>query len=347
MREQRLGRKFTRRQFLYTTAGAGLFFLGGCGGDTGGSATSGEATTSGEAASFPEQPIRIVVPYAAGGSTDQTARAMADIVKFDQSVSVENREGGNGVIGTSELADSAPNGNGYTLLMVSNGAFATEPVLRGGVPFSLDDFVGITGVLQEPPVLAVRADSPWETIDDLAEGTELNEPLRTGQSGAGSWLRLAHGGLYNELGIETNNVPFGGGAPAVTALLGNEIQSVVAAPGELGQYLESGEVRALGVFTEERTNVLPEVPTFVEQGYDFSVNVWQFLLAVAGTPDQTVEILRNKFRAVFETERYQQFVEDNQYPTREVPGDEVINELRQDRQQAEELAESLNVEASQ
>ncbi|WP_158542781.1 tripartite tricarboxylate transporter substrate binding protein [Phytoactinopolyspora halophila] len=322
----------TRREFLLTTAGAGasLFLVNSCS-DQGSSGSN-----------FPQRPITLVVGSAAGGSTDQTARALTANFQLDADISVQNREGGNQTIALAEVANEDP--DGYTLILASNGPFSTEMTLRE-VQYTIDDFVAITGVIQEPQAIAVRADSPWESLDDLLQVGASEQPLRAGQSGSGSWLRLVHDALYNRGGVDANNVPFDGSAPAIQGLLGDEIDSVVASLAELKQYVDSGDARYLGIFSEERSDLDPDVPTVQEQGYDVpAVTVTKSILAPAGVPDDVVQALRDGFADTFDTDDYQAFIDENLLEPREIGGDEVIDGLKSDQEKAQTLIEELDVD---
>lgn len=325
-------RGWTRQEFLVAGFGAcsGLM-LAGCSGGAG--------------QSFPQRPVQLVLPAAPGGSTDLLGRFLASEIQLEESVNVENREGGNGTIAAAEVASTQP--DGHTMLLSSLGAFATEPVLRE-VQYKIGDFRGITGLTNELCVLAVNADSPWQTLEDLLEDKRNSgEVVRAGQSGAGSYLRLAHDALYQEAGVETNNVPFDGGGPTVTALLGDEIDSAIAHPPELIQQAEAGDVRLIGVFSEEQSDLLPDVPTVKEEGFDIVVNVTKFLLVPADTPNEAVQTLQDAINKFTESQQYSQFLADNLFEPYDVRGEEVVEQLRQEQEQARQLIQELDVQVNQ
>jgi len=243
---------------------------------------------------YPIKPIKFICPWAAGGSSDTTLRAFASIAKdyFGQPLVVVNRAGAGGTIATTEVKGAKP--DGYTIMLDAVGVFTTQPKTRE-VSYSLDDFQTVIGLSYEPIVLAVHSNSGYKSLDDLKSA---KKNIKYGSSGTGSLPHLAQAAFFKKAGIEATNIPYKGGAPAITALLGRHVDTVAAHPGELLPYVRSGDLLMLGVFSPERYNLIPDVPTFKEQGYDLDFSVWKFILTPKGVDPEIVKILHDKFYAM-------------------------------------------------
>lgn len=296
---------------------------------------SGESNTSGDGeVDYPNSTIEIVVPWAAGGSSDLTARALAEAMStiIDQNVVVVNREGAGGTIATSDVAQQQP--DAHTLLFNAVGVFTTQPVLNE-VSYSIDDFRAVTGLTYEPIVLLVNADSPWESIDDLAAETDR---VTYGHSGAGGLPDLAQASFYEQAGVDAESVAYEGQNPAVTALLGNHVDTVAAHPGDTMQHVESGDLRVLGIFSPERFDDIPDVPTFEENGYPIDMSVWKYLLVSKETPDNVLDKLTDIVNEALEHPEYTEFLETSNLTPQHISGEEVIERLESN---AEEHGEAI------
>src|SRR5438309_11241439 len=215
--------------------------------------------------SFPSKPVRIFVPYAAGGGVDILARTLGDVVskQWGQSVVVENRPGAGGVI-ASQAVTSAP-ADGYTLIVVASG-HATNPFLYPKIPYdTFKDFAPISLLASSPNILLVRADSPFKTLADvIAQARSKPGSLSFAHAGTGTSTHLAGELLKNLARIDINAIPYKGGAPAINDLLGGQIpMSFNNGPESVGQ-LQAGTVRALAVTTASRAPFLPDVPSMAE-----------------------------------------------------------------------------------
>ena len=252
-----------------------------------------------QAASYPTKQIELVVPYAAGGGTDLVARAFADAAKnhLPVSIGVINKPGGGGAIGLSEIAAARPNGYKIGLGTVE---LTTLPSL-GMVRFKTSDFKPIARLNADPAAITVRADAPWNSYEEFMTYAKANPgKVRMGNSGAGSIWHLGAATVEDKVGVKFNHVPYGGAAPAVTALLGGAIEAVAVSPAEVGAQVASGKLKILGVMSDKREKAFPEVKTFKEQGYDISIGTWRGLGVPKGTPEPVVKILHDAFKKAME-----------------------------------------------
>lgn len=322
-----------RTLFACTTAFA---LLAGCGSNGGSEESSGGEEPS---VDYPNKPIEIVVPWSAGGSSDQTARALAEAMSanIDQNVSVVNREGAGGTTATSEIAQQQP--DAHTILLDAVGVFTTQPKLND-VQYSIDDFKAVSGLTYEPIVLFVNADSSWDSLDDLIEEEGR---VNYGHSGAGGLPDLAQASFFDQAGIEAESVAFEGQNPAVTALLGGKVDTVAAHPGDVMQHVESGDLKALGVFSPERYDELPDVPTFEEKDFPIDMSVWKFLLVSQETSDEVLEELKSIVEEAMNEDEYQEFLETANLTPEPIDGEEVKNRLEKNKEEHGEAIDNMGL----
>ncbi len=252
---------------------------------------------------FPDQPIRLVIPFAAGGPADLIARSIGRVMgeRLGKPVVVEARAGAGGLIGVEYVAKSRP--DGYTLVLASSGAMAILPHLQPNMPYDpRRDLSPITQVLAVPQIVSV---APGLGVRNLAELVALAKArpgqLTFGSAGIGSSLHLA-GELFKlRAGIDITHVPFRGAAPAVTELLAGRIQILCAdVPALLGQ-VRAGALPALALTAPQRLAILPDVPTAEEAGVPgFISETWYGVLGPAGLPPDRVATLHAAARAALE-----------------------------------------------
>jgi len=239
-------------------------------------------------AAYPDKPIRIVVPFSPGGGTDLIARAMGMAMAQDlgQPVVIDNRPGAGTIIGTENVAKSAP--DGYTLVMATF-AHAVNPSLQPKLPYETDKaFAPVVLVGRSPNVLVVRADSPYKSVQDVIHAAKARPGrISFASQGPGTSAHLA-GELFKSLaGVDLNHIPYKGAGPAITDLLGGQVDLMFATASAVGNLLESGKLRALGVTTAQRSTSadLAKVPTIAESGVPgYVAESWYALFAPAGTP---------------------------------------------------------------
>src|ERR1700676_4391213 len=251
----------------------------------------------------PSKPVHIFVPYAAGGGVDILARTLGDVVsrQWGQTVVVENRPGAGGLVASQALVTSPP--DGYTLIVVASG-HATNPFLYPKIPYdTFKDFTPISLLASSPNILLVRADSPFKTLGDMiAQARAKPGSLSFAHAGTGTSTHLAGELLKNLAKIDLNAIPYKGGAPAISDLLGGQIpMSFNNGPESVGQ-LEAGTLRALAVTTASRTPFLPNVPAIAETVPGYDTEVWWGLLGPAGMPADLVAKISRDFVAALNTE---------------------------------------------
>jgi tripartite-type tricarboxylate transporter receptor subunit TctC len=252
------------------------------------------------AQAWPSKPVRMIVPFAAGGATDVVARLLAQKLTemWGQSVIVENKVGAGGNIGGDAVAKAAP--DGYTLLMAS-GAIVTNPHMYKNMPFdTAKDLVAITNVASGPQVIAVTPDFPARDLKELIAYAKAN-PRRVnyGSAGIGAQTHLVLENFSSAAGIELTHVPYKGESAALTDLMGGQIQLVAANLGAAINLAKEGKIRALAVTSPERSAQLPDVPSASEFVPGFKSTGWFGLLAPTGTPREVIDkVQRDSARAL-------------------------------------------------
>lgn len=243
---------------------------------------------------WPSRTLRLVVPYAPGGTTDQIGRFIAERLsrEFGQAVVVENRAGGNTIIGTQAVVQAA--GDGYTLLMASGASMVLNPMLYRRLPYNPDrDLTLLAAMIEAPLVMVVPPALPAANLQEfvtLARQRDIN----VATVGIGNPLHLAAELFRSAAGIEMQNIVYPGSAPALTALIAGDVQVMFDAILTALPFVQSGRLRALAVTTRQRVPVLPEVPTVAELGFpDYEASVW-FGVAV---PQSTPAPIKARLRA--------------------------------------------------
>ncbi|MBP6902214.1 MAG: tripartite tricarboxylate transporter substrate binding protein [Burkholderiaceae bacterium] len=251
-----------------------------------------------QAQTFPSKPIRIIVPYPAGGATDVAARLLAPRLQEElkQNVIVENRPGASGNLGMQALLQSPA--DGHTLAMSLTGMLSINPVTYSKAGFTAADFVPVARVSLAPLVLVVPANSEWKTVGQLvAAGKAAGKGgLPYGSAGAGGLSHLASELLNANADGNYTHVPYKGGAPLVQALMTGEVKWGLLGTADARSFIQSGKLKALGQLRATRSELWPDVPTVTEQGYKGGVDfdVWFGLVALAKTPPAAVALLNQK-----------------------------------------------------
>lgn len=250
--------------------------------------------------SYPDRPIRLVVPFPPGGGADTTARMLAQRMseRLGQPMTVDNKPGANGLVGTGAVAKAAP--DGYTLLMTDRGALGINPSLYSKLPYDpRKDFAYIGVATDGPYVLVVSSALPVKSLAELiAMGKAKPGALRYGSYGVGSMAQLNLEALARTSGMALQHIPYKGAPPAVAAVVAGEVDLTIASPPSLLGFIKDGRVRALAVGSDTRLALLPDVPTTKEAGLIVQplIATYFALAAPAGTPPTIIERLNQELR---------------------------------------------------
>ena len=256
----------------------------------------GLAATGAHAQAYPAKPVTMIVPFPPGGSTDMIARAVLPKLqeKLGGTVIIDNRGGAGGTIGAAAVKRAAP--DGYTILASSLGPFVIGPHLIANAGYEpLKDFDYITVAVQAPNILAVRADSPYKGMADVLKFLKANPDKMTfASAGNGTSDHLTAELLWQETGTKAIHVPYKGGAPALTDLLGGQVDATFMNINTGLPHVKSGKLRALAVTSTRRSPLLPDVPTMDELGLKgVTVYSWQAFAAPKGIPADVKARLRD------------------------------------------------------
>ena len=254
-----------------------------------------------------QQPLRIVVPFAAGGGTDQYVRLLAaELGKRGTQVIVDNKPGASGIVAADYVARSRPDGN--TVLVSSLGTLANNTILFDKLPYDpKKDFAPVSQIAYQPAIIVGRVDLPYKNIREMVAYAKAHPgKINRGSPGAAILTNLAPLSFEKSNGFSTTHIPFNGDAPAIQALLSGEIDiHGTSITGSL-PFIRSGKLRVLGVMDSKRMPQVPDAPTFKEQGYDLEALLWYSLSVPSGTPKEAIERLN---RAVNQVIADPQFVE--------------------------------------
>lgn len=242
------------------------------------------------AQAYPSKPVRLIVPFPAGGPADVLGRVVGEGLSkaWGQSVLVENKAGAAGTIGVEQAAKAAP--DGYTLAVVPVGNIAVNPSLFRSLPYKAQDLVPVTMLATAQNVLVVGAGVPAASLADLLKlAAQKPGELTFASPGAGSQAHLAGELLQLDAKVKLNHIPYKGVSPAMTDLVGGQVTMMFAQVSSALPYVKAGKLHALGVASQKRLAVMPDVPTIAEQGFPrFEAVSWYALMAPAGTPKEVI-----------------------------------------------------------
>jgi tripartite-type tricarboxylate transporter receptor subunit TctC len=247
-------------------------------------------------AAFPDRPVRLIVPFAAGGVTDLAARLIGQQLssKWGQPGIIENRPGAGGLLGVDAVIRSPA--DGYTILMSTNGEVVIHPALSRKPQFDpLTDLVPISVVTSTPYAWAANVNSGLNSLADLVATAKVKpNNVMYPSAGIGSTMHLATEQFAAAAGLKMLHVPYKGGAPAATALTSGEVPAGLVALSAVSPLVDSGRARLLAVTSTTRSKMLPDVPTVIETGVlkEFQASIWTALFVPRGTPDDIVAKIR-------------------------------------------------------
>lgn len=292
---------------------------------------------SATAQEWPQKEITLRVPLGAGGSTDTAARIIAKFLgdELGRTVIVENRPGAGGVIATTALVREPA--DGYTLQYSPSSLFTSELIKRPDIAYTVDDFDFIVSFGGSSPTLSVNEASGYKTLESLIEDAKTNNKRITyGHPGAGSTLQLAGQRLFQEAGVNAQQVPFESGGAALTALLAGDINAYVGPETSILPYVGEGAV-PLAVASPQRSPFLPDVPTMGEVGYDVELGSLSALHAPQGLPENVKSRLTDALAALEKDEVFMSELARIGIAVNFQDGDEVVAYIAKTRSIIEEL----------
>ncbi|MSQ50428.1 MAG: tripartite tricarboxylate transporter substrate binding protein [Betaproteobacteria bacterium] len=276
------------------------------------------AALSAAAQDYPAKPINMIVPFPPGGVADLTGRptaiAMEKILR--QPVLVVNRPGAGGAVGNAQVGKGAT--DGYTVLMALSSISVipeAERSCKRAAPYDLNQFTPIALISADPTVLAVRSDSPYRSLRDLVDAAK-QAPAKLSFSSSGIYgaLHMPMAMFEAAAGIKLFHIPYSGGGPAVTALLGSQVELTAGGPSALIGQIRGGRLRPLASWGSSRLVSLPDVPTFKELGMEVEYFIWSGVFVAAGTPPAIVNTLRDAVRRAVQDADFKATMEKIQTP---------------------------------
>lgn len=321
------------RAGLATAAAAGLI-LTGCGGVQ----TSTGGSSGGD---YPSGTVEMYVGASAGGSSDLISRAVSKGLSDDLGASfpVINREGANGALAAAEITNAAP--DGAKIAIQNASLFTITPLaVSPDEVTTIDDFDVVHGVSRDDYVLVTSPASGFRNLGDVEKSPRV---VRYGTTGVGTGAQLSAALMFKTSGVDSQAVPFDGGAPALAAVLGNQVDVASIQVGEAIENIQSGKLTPLAVFSPERIEYLPEVPTAKEQGLDVEVTQYRFMTVPKGTPQNVKDALVKGLEATFATDSYKDFNKQNSLTPMEVSGDEVVTRLKDDQKRYTDLVAEYDI----
>jgi len=295
---------------------------------------------------YPNQPVKLIVPFPPAGGTDMITRLIAEKMRVATGWNfvIDNKAGAGGNIGMSAVATAKP--DGYTLGMGQTANLAINPTLYPKMPFDAEkDFVPVALVAAQPVVLVVKGDSPFKSLGDLVAAAKAKPGAVTMASAGNGTVGHLTGELFaRQAGIKQVHVPYKGAGPAATDLLGGQVDFYFATPQSVVAFLKAGKLRALAVSSAKRLPMLPDTPTIAESGYKgFDTSDWKMLVAPAGTPVDVVSRLNAEVaKALSKPETVAQLQAEGSLPMSGSPK-EVAQFLKAEQQRWGSVVREANV----
>lgn len=297
------------------------------------------------AQSYPNKPIKIVVGYAPGGAVDLVARTIGQSMStsMGQPIIVENKPGGATNIAVKQVIDSPP--DGYTLMLAAN-ALAANMALFKPTPFDAEKQLSTISLIGSVPVvIATRAESPFNNLGDLLKAAKANpDTITYGSPGNGATPHMALKFFEQAAKISLKHIPYKGGSPAITDLIGGQLDLVALNALEVSTHVKSGRLKVLAVMSATRSPIFPDVPTIAESGYaGFEASVWYGLVAPAGTPQKIIDQLHNEVQKSLATKEVKDRLTAVGGEVK--PGSQALfkNLLKSERQRYEKLVREANI----
>lgn len=323
-----------RHRVLIAVTAAAALVLSGCSGVQ-------TSTSSGSGDTYPSGTVEMYVGASAGGSSDLISRAVSKGLSdsLGASFPVINREGANGALAAAEVSKAPADGS---VIAIQNASlFTITPLaVNPDEVTNIDDFEVVYGVSRDDYVLVTNPASGYKSLDDLKKAQRM---VRYGTTGVGTGAQLSAALLFKTSDVQSQAVPFDGGAPALAAVLGNQVDVASIQVGEAIENIQAGKLQPIAVFGPDRISYLPEVPTAKEQGLDVEVTQYRFMTVPKGTPQEVKDRLIEGMKATFGTEEYKKFNEQNSLTPMELPGDQVVAQLEKDKKRYADLINQYGI----
>lgn len=284
-----------------------------------------QAENSGSEVSLKGKNVTFICPWDAGGSSDAMTRKVAEMFGkiTGANTSVENQGGAGGTTATTDFIGAATDGTAICLEAV--GVFTLQPFVRE-VGYSIDDFTPVVGLTTEPIVMVASKASGVKNMDELlAKGT-----VSYGYNGAGSLMELCQKKFFSMTEMTATGVAYDGSNETVTALLGGHIDVAVAHPAEVLQYIETGDLYPVGIFSAQRDTRegLKDIPTFIEMGYDVDMSVWKFMMIPKGTPEDMTAYIVDALDQTVSSDEFKEFCDSYTLLPTQQSTDEIIQRIK-------------------
>ena len=275
-------------------------------------------------ADYPAKAVTFICPWDAGGTSDSTSRIMAELFAKNAGVNtaVENQGGAGGTIATTNFKNATADGSSICLEAI--GVFTLQPFTRQ-VGYTLEDFVPVCSLTQEPILLLAGKDTGLTSIKDIIDRGQVVY----GSNGTGSLMELSEKKLFADAGVDAIGIPYDGSATTLAALLGGHVDVCTCHPSEGMQYVESGDSVALGIFNDERDprDFLKDIPTIKEQGYDVVMSVWKFFIMPATTPQEIIDQAKDVLSQCKASDDFKKYCDNNNLLIIDLTTEEMIEKI--------------------
>lgn len=295
---------------------------------------------------FPAKPVKIVVPFEAGGSADLITRAIQPHVGkiLGQSVVVVNRAGAAATIGYTEVAKEAP--DGYTMVWVGPSIVLTTYTINADITYRNYDPVICLGV--SPGAITVRADAPWKSLKEFLEYAKANPgKVRMSNSGHGGSTHLRTLGIELVAGVKFTHVPYKGSGPAMLAVLGGHVEGTAAVLSDAIQLTKGGKLKILALTAAERTSIVPEVPSMKELGMDFENGTWYAYMTPRKTPEERIKVLHDAMKGAMATPQFAEYMKNQAIVTHYLGTRDFWNFMERDEREWRRLIEAAGIKIVQ
>lgn len=291
-----------------------------------------------ETEAYPTKSVNLIVPFSAGGGTDAVGRALAKTAEkyLGQPVVVVNKTGGSGAVGMTAGATSTP--NGYNVTMITREIVSLP--LMGLAQITPDDFDLVRLVNMDPALLVVSNDSPYTSLEQIVDEARKNPGrVKFASTAKPNFYILA---LENNQDIKFNQIPFNGAAEAIPSVVGGHTDFTIAGPGELISQIEGKQLRPIAIMAPERIESLPEVPTFIELGYDVTSGTWRGLAVPNNTPEEVRTVLEEAFAKAIADPDFTAFMKKAKLGIYDLSGEDFRDFIARDTETITQIIENMD-----